>query len=203
VIEFWYDFSSPYSYLAATQVEAVARRAGARLEWRPMLLGAVFKGSGTANVPLLAMSESRRRWMLGDLSLWSSWWSVPFRFASRFPQKTVTALRLALLAGERRAELSLALFRAIWTEGGNLEDPGLLSSVLERNGFAAGELLARTQEPEVKAALAAETSAAVEREIFGAPSFVVVRGDQRRLFWGQDRLGLVERAASGAPVPAV
>ncbi|HLU67277.1 MAG TPA: 2-hydroxychromene-2-carboxylate isomerase [Kofleriaceae bacterium] len=202
VIQFWYDFSSPFSYLAATQAQAVADRAGAALEWRPMLLGAVFRDSGTANVPLLAMSESKRRWVASDLKLWASWWGVPFRFASKFPQKTVTALRLALLAGDRIAELSLAMFRAMWASGQDLEDPAVLRAVVDRLGLDGEAMLARTQDPEVKQRLIDSTGEAVRRGIFGAPTFVVARGGAEMLFWGQDRLGLVERAAAGHPAPS-
>ena len=84
-LEFWYDFSSPWTYLASTQVERVAAEAGATLVWKPMLLGAVFRQLGTPNVPLLAMAESRRRYIAADIHYWASLWQVPFRFASRFP----------------------------------------------------------------------------------------------------------------------
>ena len=138
VVHFWYDFSSPFAYLGSTQIEAVAARAGAELRWRPMLLGAVFKQIGMANVPLFAMPESKRAYMRRDLDHWASYLGVPFSFASRFPQKTVTALRLALLAGDRIAPLSHALFRAMWAEDGNLEDRATLRAI-------AGEVRPRSR----------------------------------------------------------
>lgn len=201
VIEFWFDYSSPWSYLASQRIEEVAARAGAELVWRPMLLGAVFKQIGQANVPLFAMPDAKRRWIASDLELWSAWWGVPFRWASRFPQKTVTPLRLALLAGDRIAELSHAFFRAMWLEDRNLEDEATLAAILASLGLDAA-LLARAGEPASKQALVDSTAAAVAGGVFGAPSFHVRRGGSTRLFFGQDRLDQVERAARGDSMPS-
>jgi 2-hydroxychromene-2-carboxylate isomerase len=202
VIEFWYDFSSPFSYLAATQVEAMAARAGARLAWRPMLLGAVFKEIGGPNAPILAMSEPKRRYVGRELDTWASAWQVPYRWNSHFPLRTVTALRLALVAGERIAAVSMALFRAAWADDVDLEDPAALAGVLAGLGLDGEAMLARTREPGVKQELARQTAEAVRRGVFGAPTFLVTHAGSERLFWGQDRLGLVERAAAGIEPPA-
>lgn len=203
VIEFWFDYASPWAYVASTQVQRVAARAGAELVWRPMALGGVFKQIGQANVPLFAMPEAKRRWVASDLELWTAWWGVPFRWASHFPQRTLTPLRLALLAGDRIAELSHGLFRAIWVEDRNLEEEATLVAVLESVGLDAAALLARAAEPAVKQALIDSTAAAVAAGVFGAPSFLVRRdGAPPRLFFGQDRLDQVERAARGDAVPS-
>ena len=202
VIEFFYDFASPWAYVASTRIEAVAARAGAELVWRPMLLGAVFKQIGQANVPLFSMPEAKRRWVGSDLDLWTSWFAVPFRFTTHFPQRSITALRLALLAGDRIADVSHALFRAAWVEDRDLGDEAALAAVLEPLGLDAAALLARTSEPAVKQALIDSTAAAVAAGAFGAPTFVVRRGDSARLFFGQDRLDQVERAARGDEVPS-
>ncbi len=202
VIEFWYDFSSPFSYLAASQIEALAARAGARLEWRPMLLGAVFKDIGGPNVPILAMSESKRRYMGRELDNWSSAWQVPFRWNSNFPIKTVTALRLALLSGDRIAEVSHALFRAAWVNDKNIDDPAVLTELLDGLGLDGAAMLAGTQQAPVKQRLIELTGEAVKRGIFGAPTFIVSRAGDERQFWGQDRMGLVERAALGEVPPS-
>jgi len=202
VIQFWYDFSSPFSYLAASQIEALAARAGARLEWRPMLLGAVFKDIGGPNVPILAMSESKRRYMGRELDNWSSAWQVPFRWNSNFPVKTVTALRLALLSGDRIAEVSHALFRAAWVDDRNIDDPAVLTELLGGLGLDGAAMLAGTQQAPVKQRLIELTGEAVKRGIFGAPTFIVSRAGDERQFWGQDRMGLVERAALGEVPPS-
>lgn len=199
---FWYDFSSPFAYLGSTQIEAMAARAGARLVWRPMLLGALFREIGTANVPLFAMPEAKRRYQARELQYWSSYWRVPFRFASRFPMKTVTALRLALLAGDRIAELSHALFRVLWVEDGDLNDHATLARVLTEHGFAADEMLAHSQEPASKQALIDSTAEAVAAGVFGAPTMIITAPgistpDGTMLLWGQDRLGMAEAVLRG------
>lgn len=194
---FYYDFSSPFSYLASTQIEALAARCGAELSWRPMLLGAVFRDLGTANVPLLAMSEAKRRYLGGELARWASYWDVPFRFSSHFPIRTVTALRLALLAGDRTAELTGALYRAAWVEDRDLAAEDVLGGVLRELGFDAPAMLEATRDPATKQRLVQSTAEATARGVFGAPTCVVERGGTEQLFWGQDRLDLVERACGG------
>lgn len=196
-LHFWYDFSSPFAYLASTQIEALAARTGARLVWQPMLLGALFKEIATPNVPLFEMPESKRAYTYRDLDHWASYWNVPFRFARRFPMRTITALRLALLAGDRIAELSRALFRALWVDDEDLDDPHTLSEIMRRHGFDADEMLSRAQEPAIKLALVNQTARALAAGVFGAPTVIVEHERGDLLFWGQDRLGLVEAAAAG------
>lgn len=197
-VELWYDFSSPFAYLGATQIEAVAQRTGARLTWRPMLLGAVFKEIGQHNVPLASFSDNKRRYMGRELGeYWPSWWQVPFRFASRFPQRTIAPLRLALQAGDRIAELSHALFRVMWVDDGNLEDEATLRGVLTEHDFDADAMMAGTADPAIKQQLIANTTEAVARGVFGAPTCIVKRPEGELVFWGQDRLDLVERVLGG------
>jgi 2-hydroxychromene-2-carboxylate isomerase len=193
VVEFWYDFSSPFAYLGSTQIERVAREAGAQLVWRPMLLGALFKTIGTANVPLLNMSEAKRRFYARDLTNWAAYWNVPFQFTTRFPMKTVTALRLALQAGDRIADLSHALFRALWVDNRDINDEATLRELLTANDFDAEALLAGTRDPEIKKRLFDATSEAEASQVFGAPTSVV----DGMAFWGQDRLDFVGAVLRG------
>lgn len=196
-LHFWFDFSSPFSYLAATQVERVAAAAGAELVWRPMLLGAVLKEIGAPSVPLFAMPEAKREYMKQDLQDCASYWNVPFVYATRFPQKTVTPLRLALLAGDRMIELSHALFRVMWVDDGDLENDATLERVLREHGFDAQDMLQRTHAPAAKQALIDSTAEALRMGVFGAPTMVVEDEHGSRLFWGQDRLELALAALRG------
>lgn len=196
-LQFWYDFSSPFAYLASTQVEALAERTGAALVWEPMLLGAVFKQVGTPDVPLAGMPEAKRLYMAKELHYWASLWDVPFRFASRFPMRTVTALRLALLADDAIAPLSHALYRALWVDDRDISDPAVLADLCASEGLDGAALLERTQAPETKQRLISSTTRAIDQGVFGAPTFVVHQEAGPLLFWGQDRLPMVERALTG------
>ena len=189
---FYYDFSSPYAYLGATQIERVAAAAGARVVWRPILLGALFNQIGTANVPLNEFPGAKRAYMLRDLMHWASHWGVKFRWPSRFPMRTVTPLRLALAveaAGGDLADVSRRLFTAYWVEDRDIADPAVLAEL--------GPLDA-AEAPTVKLALRKNTDEAIAAGVCGVPSFRV----RQHLFWGQDRLPLVARALAGWEPPA-
>jgi 2-hydroxychromene-2-carboxylate isomerase len=114
-LTFFFDYSSPFAYLASTQVEAVAARAGAELVWRPFLLGALFKAIGTPNVPLFEMTPAKREYMARDIHRWAALYGVPFRFPSLFPMNTVRALRMTLQVDDV-PRLMHPLYRAYWGE---------------------------------------------------------------------------------------
>ena len=196
-LEFWYDFSSPWTYLASTQVESLVERADGKLVWRPMLLGAVFKQVGTPDVPALAMPEPKRNYYSRELHLWAEYWNVPFKFTTRFPMRTVTALRLALLAGSRIAELSHALFKALWVDDRDISDDAQLADILQAEGFEAESMLERARQPETKQKLIDATGEAVARGVFGAPTFIIKHPEGDVMLWGQDRFELVEKVLGG------
>jgi len=195
-LDFWFDLSSPFAYLASTQIEAVAAATGAALRWRPFLLGALFREIGTPDVPLLAQPEPKRRYFDREMFRWARWWGVPFRFPTRFPMRTVTALRLLLAAGDQMPALAHRLFAALWVEDRDLADEATLAALCRDAGVDPG-LVARTAEPAIKQALHDATSAAREAGVFGAPTCVVHDPSGPLLFWGQDRLELVAAAAAG------
>lgn len=196
-IEFWYDFSSPWTYLASTQIEAVVQRASGELTWRPMLLGAVFKQVGTPDLPILAMPEAKRKYHSAELGLWAAHWQVPFKFTTRFPIRTVTALRLVLQAGEQSVPLSHAMYRAAWVDDRSLNDEAVLAQILEAQGLEVESMMAGTKDPAIKQKLIDNTSEAVSRGVFGAPTFIIDHPDGEVLLWGQDRFELVEKILRG------
>ncbi|MFO0606651.1 MAG: 2-hydroxychromene-2-carboxylate isomerase [Polyangiales bacterium] len=188
-LEVYWDFSSPYAYLGCAQAEALARRTGATLVWRPLLLGGLFKSIGQADVPLSTYPAAKQRHTGRDLERWAARWGVPFKFPSRFPMSTVAAMRAWIALPEaRRAAFQTAVFRAYWADDRDIADESVLAAIVGEDGPA---VLARARSPEVKDALREATARAAEAGVFGVPTWVV---DGRELLWGQDRLPLVERA---------
>ncbi len=187
-LPFYFDYSSPYAYLAATQVEALAARSGATVDYRPLLLGGLFKAIGTPNVPLFEMPEPKRIYNGEELVRWAKRWGVTFRFSSHFPMNTVNALRLTLaVPPAARPELIARIFRAMWVEDRDISAVETLREIAEPLGLGAA--IAELSDPELKAKLFAATDEAKARGVFGVPTFVV--GDE--LYWGQDSLDEVLR----------
>ena len=188
-LEFYYDYGSPYSYLADTQVEAIAKRAGAALVRKPMLLGGVFKATGNAS-PMTV--EQKSKWSAFDMPLWAGHYGVPFQRNPFFPVNT-----LALMRGAAAAQIDglferyhPAIYKAMWVDGRNLNDIAEVATVLTAAGLDARKFGSRIQDQDVKDRLKATTDEAVARGVFGAPTMFV--GDH--MFFGQDRLEFVRKA---------
>ena len=188
-LELYWDFSSPFAYLASTQAEALAKRTGAELVWRPMLLGGVFKAIGQVDVPISTWSDAKRKYYFHDMQRWSEYWNVPFKFPSRFPMNTVKSMRVWLALPEaRRDAFREKTFHAYWADDRDINDDAVLAELI---GPDASDILAKTQDPTIKKGLIEATQRAVDAGVFGAPAWVVNGKD---LYWGQDRIALVERA---------
>ena len=192
-LEFYFDYGSPYSYLADTQVEAIAQRTGATLVRKPMLLGGVFKSTGNHSPAELPQKSS---WTAFDLPLWARQYGVPFQRNPFFPINT-----LALMRGAAAAELDgsfaryhPAIFKAMWVDGRNLNDVKEIAAVLAAAGFDPQKFGNRIQDQDVKDRLKATTDEAVGRGVFGAPTSFV----DGQMFFGNDRLPFVELALKGA-----
>jgi 2-hydroxychromene-2-carboxylate isomerase len=187
-IEFWFDFGSPTTYLAHTQLPRIAREAGAELHYKPMLLGGVFKATGNAS-PVSVPAKGR--WMAADLQRWAAHWGVPFTFNPHFPINTLTLMRGAVgLQMRRPADFTAyvdAVFDAMWVNPRNLGDAAELARVVAGAGIGVDEFMALASDADVKAALVAATEDAVARGVFGAPTCFV----GGRMHFGQDRLQFV------------
>ena len=191
-LEFYFDYGSPYSYLADTQVEAIAKRAGAALERKPMLLGGVFKSTGNHSPAEL---PAKSKWSAFDMPMWAHHYGVPFNRNPHFPVNT-----LALMRGAAAAQIDglferyhPAIYKAMWVDGINLNDMGEVAKVLAAAGLDAAKIGNRIQDQDVKDRLKATTDEAVARGVFGAPTSFV--GDM--MFFGNDRLPFVEKALKG------
>jgi 2-hydroxychromene-2-carboxylate isomerase len=190
-IEFFFDYGSPFSYLADALLPELAARCGARLEHRPMLLGAVFKATGNRS-PMQEPVEAKRSY--GGLALRRTALRVgaPFRINPHFPINTVALMRTAVAAQRAGCfePFHRAIYPAFWAEGKNLGDPDVIAAVASAAGLDGKALLTATGDDAVKAELRATTEEAVRRGVFGAPSFFV--GDE--MFFGVDHLPFVEAA---------
>lgn len=188
-LDLYWDFSSPFAYLGSTQADALAARTGATLVWRPVLLGGLFKAIGQVDVPFVSWCPAKQRYYLQDLQRWAEYWHVPFQFSSHFPVASIKALRCWLaLPDEHRRAFRERTFRACWAEDRDISDDATLRELL---GPGAGDVLARTRDPAIKQELIDSTRSAADAGVFGVPTWVV---GGKELFWGQDRIVLVERA---------
>ena len=188
-LEFFFDYVSPFAYLANSQVPALVERTGAELVYRPMLLGGVMQASG--NSPPFTV-PAKGRYSGIESQRWARRYGLPLEPNSHFPVKTILPLRAALVLLENGGfrEYHEGVFRSMWTEGANIGEAEVLTSVLEKAGCDAAHVLGRCADPAIKDALKANTAEAVERGAFGAPTFFV--GDE--MFFGNDRLDFVEEA---------
>ena len=185
-LEFFYDYVSAYSYFANHEI---GRLRGVEIRYRPMFLGAVMKATGNrppGSVP------AKAAWLGRDLARWSDRYGIPFQFNSVFPQNTLTALRLAVVALERDTfePLHQNLFDAMFIYVRNLSDEQVLAEILQDSGLDAEETLAAAGSEAVKDALKANTEEAIARGAFGAPTLFV--GDE--MFFGNDRFDFVREA---------
>lgn len=186
-LEFFFDYGSPASYLAYTQVPLIAQRTGATVNYRPFLLGGVFKATGNRSPVEVA---AKGAWMMEDLTRFAARYGVPYVRNPNFPVNTLNLMRGAIAAENegRLVPYSDAMFRAMWVDQRSMEDPLVIGAVLREAGFDPAALLAAIGTAEVKDKLRANTEEAVARGVFGAPTFFV--GND--MHFGQDRLDFVE-----------
>ncbi|WP_343578096.1 2-hydroxychromene-2-carboxylate isomerase [Pseudomonas sp.] len=190
-VEFYFDFGSPTSYLAYTQLPKICAETGAELVYRPVLLGGVFQATGNAS-PIAIPAKGR--YTLIDMLRFARRYGVPLEMNPHFPINTLTLMRAAtgiqMRQPERFEALLACVFKGMWVDALNLGDPAVLGPLLAEAGFDPQALLALTAEQEVKDALKANTEAAIKRGMFGAPTMFV----SDEMFFGQDRLDFVREA---------
>ncbi len=205
ILRFYHDFSSPFSFLASTQIQAFAKLHAVELQAFPILLGALFKEINTPQVPLLSMNASKQAYVLKDLDRWAKHWGIPLKIPSFFPFKSTTLLRLSLL----EPKLINHIYHAIWVENLDIHEGQALHSFLIQYesvyGYDADLLLEKANRDEIKEKLRQNTAFAVENQVFGVPTIEVLHlnpaqkqyqeelqksanlNPKALLFWGQDR----------------
>ncbi len=193
MITFYYDVVCPFAYLASTQIEAVAERAKVEIEWVPVLLGGIFRAIGQADVPAAAMPAAKQHLNLLDMKRYAAYYGVPLQLHPRHPLRSLEAMRLLhTVEGAARIALTKALYHAHFVENRDISDKAVLAEYGD---------IAKIESPDIKDALRAATDRAVLEGAFGVPAFVIEQQGRRFLFWGQDRLFLVEKALGGWQVP--
>ena len=189
--EFWFDFGSPASYLAWTQIPAIESATGATTVFKPMLLGGVFQATGNHSPVTI---PAKGKYTFVDFARHAKRYDVPLNDNPHFPINTLMLMRGAIglqMTNEARfMDYCRALFNAIWVDSLNMNDPAVIGKALQQAGFDAQALLSLSNDQNTKDALKAATQIAVERGVFGAPTFFV----GEHMFWGQDRIEFVKEA---------
>ena len=194
-VEFFYDLVSPYSYLAWGRLSGICEELGAELVLRPMLLGAVHKAAGITSPVEIAVKSG---YQIKDIHRWAAYYGLPLDFPEPFPFRSLKTMRAAVFCadtGEIEA-FTREAFKLYWEEGGapkgltEADEDEPIARIAERIGADPDEMLEGAATPEAKEGLKEATADALERGVFGAPSFFV--GGE--MFWGNDRLHFVEAA---------
>ena len=189
-IDFYFDFSSPYGYLAATRIEALAAKHGRWVNWQPILLGAVFKVTGGQPLPNLPLKGDYAK---RDMARCARLLGVAFNYPSKFPISGVAPSRAMTWVQSRdqqkAKDLALALYRAFFVEDRDISNPDVTVQVAVELGHDKDQVIAGMNDQATKDTLKKEVEAAMAKGVFGSP-FIVVDGEP---FWGHDRIDQVEQ----------
>ena len=194
-VEFYFDLGSPYSYLAYYRLLQMAERQEIQIVYKPILLGGVFKATGNRSPIEIPVKGA---FSILDMQRWAEYYHIPMQMNPHFPMNTLTLMRILtgvqLLHVEKFEQVLKLLFDAMFGTPQNLNEPAVLAEVLKPSGFSVEDIMSMVQSEVVKQKLITETEQAIQRGIFGAPTFFV--GDE--MYWGQDRLHFVEQALNKA-----
>jgi len=191
-LDFFYDFASTYSYIAAMRIAPLAQAAGVAVRWRPFLLGPIFKAQGWDTSPF-NLYPAKGRYMVRDCEREAAANGLTFRLPEPFPQNTLLAARVAIAGLEEGwgEEFSRKVYRAQFAECRQVGDRNVIGEIVDALGQNVAAALVRAGSDDIKQKLRRNTAEAQQHGIFGAPSFIA-RGE---LFWGNDRLEQALRAA--------
>ena len=184
-IEFWYEFASPYSWIAAERIEALAARAGITVQWRPFVIGPILRLRPHNPSPTQDAPPAQKKYRRRDVERICAAEGIPLNWPSTYPRNGLLAARVALLADPSwREDFSRRVYRANFVEDREIAEAEVIADIIKSMGRNAPAILDQAQSPENKAALTAAVEQAIAKGIFGAPSFMV--GNE--LFWSNDRL---------------
>ncbi len=184
-MEFWFEFASPYSYVAAETIDAKSCGAGVDVAWRPFLLGPIFALQGWRDSPF-NIYPAKGAYMWRDMERLCAREKLAWRRPTQFPRNGLLAARVAIALEDLGAtnRFAKAVFRANFVDDRDISDPAVIASALQSMALPSEVWLNRAASEEIKAALRKRTDEAMARGLFGAPSFIA----NGELFWGGDRL---------------
>jgi 2-hydroxychromene-2-carboxylate isomerase len=189
-IDFYFDFSSPYGYIASEAVDEMEKRIGRPVRWRPTLLGVSFKIMG--QVPLVEV-PMKGDYARNDFARTARLHHIPYKQPEKFPIGTVAACRAFYWADERdpatARALAKALYRAYFTEGIDIGAPAAVVEIAGSVGIDKAALAVALEDPALKERAKREVDAAIAAGVFGSPFFIV----DGEAFWGTDRMPMVEQ----------
>lgn len=195
-IDFYFDFSSPYGYLLSERIDELAARHDRKVHWHPILLGIIFKATGSA--PLTLQNPAKAAYSLADFERSARFMGIPYRHPSQFPLATQAAARSYYwLHGQDCAlarRFAHAVFRALYVDDRDISSPDTVLDIAAGLGVDRAQLATALQSPELKARLKDEVDQAMQVGVFGSP-YVIIDGEG---FFGADRLPQIEKwLASG------
>jgi 2-hydroxychromene-2-carboxylate isomerase len=191
-VDYYFTPVSPWTYLGHQRFEAIAKKHGATIAYKPTDIGKVFAVSG--GLPLAQRPKQRQAYRLVELGRWRNFLGIPLTIQPKhFPVPAERAMRMIIAAGPDAGRIAFAMMRACWAEERDVSDPATLRALAGEAGLDGDALLAASEKEETARVLAANTAEAIERQVFGAPTYLY-KGE---LFWGQDRLDFLDRALKG------
>lgn len=188
--DFFFDFASPYSYLAHKQIRNVEYQHNIKINYMPILLGGLLN---LAEIKAAAFIPSKAKFMIKDCKLFAEKLNIKFKFNSYFPIQSLNLMRGVLIARkENKTSLYIdKFFDACWKDGLNLNDQKIVDKILEDLNFNLKTYKLKISEQKIKDELIKRTKDAFLKGVFGAPSFII----NNKMFWGQDRLEFVLKEA--------
>lgn len=192
VVEHFFSISSPWTYLGIGRFHDIAARHGATVVHKPVNFGEIFAVSG--GLPLPKRAPQRQAYRMAELHRWRDYLGIPLNPSPRhFPAQGWPSSGMVIAAREQGLDcgrLAAAILRALWAEERNIDDPDTLAAIAGENGFDGPALLESAGSDAIKATFAADTQEAIDRQVFGAPTYIY----KDEILWGQDRLDFLERA---------
>jgi 2-hydroxychromene-2-carboxylate isomerase len=195
-VDFYFDYSSPYGYIAAMKIDDLAARHGRGVNWKPILLGAVFKVTGAQPLPSLPLKGDYAK---RDITRSARFHSIAIRYPSKFPISSQAPARAFYWLNDRdpglAKKLAKTLYQAYFVDDRDISSPEVTADVAATLGVKRDEVLAAISDPAIKERLKSEVDAAIRRGVFGSP-FIVIDGEP---FWGIDRFDQIERWLTQGP----